>query len=106
MADGEVRGHLPVAVRGGARAAARPGAVLPVLQRGAFASNLRVPHAGDSLPGALGAYQGGSGWAGRSLRGEGLGRWSAASCLAAFAPLRPARPQAETWESGVLQNCS
>src|SRR5690606_9032350 len=60
VADGEVRGHLLVAVRGGSAPAAGAGAVLPLLQRGAAAPGPGLPDAGGGLPRALGAAAWGS----------------------------------------------
>src|SRR5207248_4005087 len=57
VADGQVRGHLPVVLRGGAATAAGAGEVFPVLQRGASAPGSGVPSPGDGV------------WAGAS-RGE------------------------------------
>ena len=51
VAEGEVRGHVPVAVRGGAGVAAGAGAVLPVLQRGAAAPVAGLPDAGGGVSG-------------------------------------------------------
>src|SRR5262249_42166015 len=51
VADGQVRGHLPVGVRDGAAVAAGAGALLPVLQRGAAAPSPGLPDPGPSLPG-------------------------------------------------------
>src|SRR5207248_893544 len=50
VADGQVRRHLPVAVRRRAAVAARAGAVLPVLQRGAPAPGPGLPAAGGRVP--------------------------------------------------------
>src|SRR5262249_6485256 len=105
MADGEVRGPLLVALRVGAAVAAGAGAVLPVLQRGAFAPSPGLPDAGPGLPaGAENGLGGGSG-------GEAFFLARPPS-----APVKGGRGQknalgqgrgiAATWESVVLHFCS
>src|SRR5262245_6886032 len=49
VADGQVRGPLPVGLRRSAAAGAGAGAVLPVLQRGAAAPGPGVPNAGERV---------------------------------------------------------
>src|SRR5581483_4526422 len=51
VADGQVRRHLPVALRGRAAVTAGAGALLRVLQRGASAPSPRLPDTGGRVSG-------------------------------------------------------